>query len=198
VDYARFLALQRADAARSAAVLRESPSPACDASRAREVQGLTHYLAWSQAREPDRAEILRQARAFLPVDANLFYALASSDRVLAVAQQLVAAGEKVGVQDRRQMDALAYALRNGDKAVARRLLRLGAQPTAEVGPERMPAALIPVLTRDFDGIRLLQRAGVDYTRLRYQGNTAIDHARSQGDSKLLQVLDPKGGSTQGA
>lgn len=198
VDYARFLVLQRADAVRSAAVLRESPSPACDASRAREVQGLTHYLSWSQAKEPDRAEILRQARAFLPVDANLFYALASSDRALPVAQQLVAAGEKVGVQDRRQMDALAYALRNGDKAVARRLLRLGAQPTAEVGPERMPAALIPVLTRDLDAIRLMQRAGVDYTRLRFQGSTAIDHARGQGDTKLLQVLDPKGGSTQGA
>ena len=58
----------------------------------------------------------------------------------------------------------------------------------------MPAALIPVLTRDFDTIRLLQRSGVDYRKLSYQDTTAVEYARKQGDAKLLQLLDPKAGA----
>jgi hypothetical protein len=35
---------------------------------------------------------------------------------------------------------------------------------------------------------------VDYTKVRYQGTTAVEHARKQGDTKLQQLLDPKSGS----
>ena len=194
VDHARFLVLQRGDLPAAIAVLRDTPSPRCDEDTTRTVQGLARYMAWSLAPDgPDRAQFLLQARAFLPAGPGLFYALAGSDRGVTVAQQLVATGEKVTVKDDREMDALAYALSNADTATTRRLLRLGAQPTAEVGPERMPAALIPVLTRDFDGIRVMQRAGVDYAKLRYRGSTALDHARERGDDKLLQLLDPRAG-----
>lgn len=194
VHYARFLVLHRADVARAVDTVRESPSPQCDAGRTRELQGLAFYVTWSQGKDPERAESLRQARAFLPVGPNLFYELASTDRAVPVAQQLLRAGEKIGVQDDRQMDALAYALRNGESAIARRLLRLGANPLAEIGTEKMPAALIPVITRDLESIRLLQRAGVDYTKVRYQGMTAVDVAKGQGDTKLQRLLDPRGGS----
>jgi tetratricopeptide (TPR) repeat protein len=194
VDHARFLVLQRGDADAALAVLRDSPSPRCDAATARTVQGLARYVAWSRTEQgAARAESLLQARAFLPVGPSLFYQLASTESSAKVAQQLVAAGEKIGLQDNRQMDALAYALSNGDTATARRLLRLGAQPMAEVGPEQMPAALIPVLTRDLESIRMLQRAGVDYTKLRYRGSTALDHARERDDDKLLHALDPRSG-----
>jgi hypothetical protein len=57
----------------------------------------------------------------------------------------------------------------------------------------MPVALLPVFSRDAGAIRLMQRSGIDYTKLRFQGATAIDYARSQGDDKLLQLLDPKSG-----
>jgi Tfp pilus assembly protein PilF len=194
VDHARFLVLHRGDADAALAVLRDSPSPRCDEDVKRRVQGLARYVAWSRAPEGQaRAESLLQARAFMSVGPQLFYALASSDRSTAVAQQLVATGEKVDVRDNREMDALAYALSKGDTAITRRLLRLGASPTAEVGPEKMPAALIPVLTRDFDSIRVMQRAGVDYTKLRYRGSTALDHARERDDDKLLHALDPRSG-----
>jgi ankyrin repeat protein len=123
----------------------------------------------------------------------LFYALASSDKGMAVGKQLVGSGEKLNVQDGEQLDALAYALSNGDTSSARRLLRMGANPVAEIGPQKMPAALIPVIRRDIEGIRLMQRAGVDYAKLRYEGTTAPDHARKEGDTKLLQLLDPKSG-----
>lgn len=191
VDYARFLVLQRGDAAGAQAVMRDAASPACDESRKRLVEGLVRYVAWAQGGDAERAELLRQARVFHPVNPALFYALASSERAVSIARQLLAAGEKIGMQDHQQFDALAYALRNGESAIARRLLRMGANPLAEIGSEKMPAALIPVLSRDLESIRLLQRAGVDYAKLRYQGTTAIDHVRKEGDVKLLRLLDPK-------
>jgi tetratricopeptide (TPR) repeat protein len=194
VDYARFLVLHRADIQGAVTILGASPSPGCNAGRRREVQGLGYYVAWSQGSDPERAEALRQARVFAPVSPSLFYTLASTERGFAVARQLVSAGEQVGMRDERELDALAYALRNGDAEVVRRLLRLGAKPTAEVGPEKMPAALIPVLTRDFSAIRMLQQAGVDYAQLRYQGTTALEYARKEGDTRLQRALDPKAGS----
>jgi Tfp pilus assembly protein PilF len=193
IDYARFLILQRGDTAAAQAALRDAPSPGCDDARKRLVNGLAYYVTWSQGKDPERADALRQARAFEPVSPTLFYTLASSDRGAAVVRQLLAAGEKLAMQDSEQFDALAYSLRNGDGATTRRLLRLGASPVAEIGPQKMPAALIPVLTGDFDGIRTMQRAGVDYAKLRFQNSTALDHARERKDTKLLQLLDPKGG-----
>lgn len=194
VDYARFLMLHRADIQGAVDVLRGAPSPGCDPGLAREVQGLGYYVAWAQGSDPERAEALRQARVFAPVSPGLFLMLASSERAFPVAQQLVAAGEKIGMRDNRELDALSYALRSGDAEIVRRLLRLGASPTAKVGREEMPAALIPVLTRNLEMIKVLQRAGVDYRKLRYQGTTAIEYARSQDDRKLEQLLDPKAGS----
>lgn len=192
VEYARFLVLQRADAAAALVALREFPSPQCADGSARAVQGLAHYFSWAQGQEPERSDTLRQARAFEPVSPALFRALASSERGVAVARQLIANGEKLALRDRDDLDALALALRDRDSATARRLLRLGASPLAEVGTEKMPVALLPVLTRDFDSIRVLQRAGVDYTRLRFQGTTALDYARNQRDTQLLQALNPGG------
>lgn len=193
VDYARFLALDRADPDRAIATLRAAPAPQCDPARGREVQGLAHYLTWSRAQEAERLPSLLRARALLPSGPRLFYVLASSEKTTAVAKQLLAAGDKLDAQADDGYDALGYALYAGDTATARRLLRLGARPAAEIGPERMPAALIPVLKRDLESIRLLQSAGVDYTKLKYRGMTGIEHARSLGDNKLLLLLDPKAG-----
>jgi ankyrin repeat protein len=45
---------------------------------------------------------------------------------------------------------------------------------------------------DLDAIRALQRAGVDYSKLRYQGVTALDYAKQSGDDELLELLTRKG------
>lgn len=194
VNHARFLVLQRGDIAAAVAALQEGSSRDCDTSRSREVRGLGYYVAWAQSEGADGGDALRQARALAPVGPNLFYALASTDRGAAVARKLLQSGESLHVRDNLEVDALGYALRNGDERVTRRLLRLGANPVAEQGADKMPAAMIPVLTRDFAAIRLLQRSGVDYRKLRFQGTTAIEVARTQGDTKLEQVLDPKADS----
>lgn len=192
-DYARFLVLYRGNAEAGLSVLRDMPSPRCEQSVARAIQGLAYYLAWSQGQEPQRAETLRQARVSYPVGPGLFYTLARSDHGTAVARQLIAAGEKVDMRDEKGLAALAHALRNKETGMVARLLRLGANPLAEAGPEGMPAALIPVITRDFDSIRVLQRSGVDYTKVRFQGTSAVEYARSQGDTKLQRLLDPRSG-----
>lgn len=194
VEYARFLVLPRNDPAGAHAVLRQFSAPACPEPRKQLVEGLVRYVAWAQGSPgPDKADLLRQARVFHPVSPSLFYELASSEHGVPVARQLLAAGERIGMQDERKLDALAYALRRGETSIARRLLQMGASPLAEVGHEKMPVALLPVLSRDVASIRLMRRAGVDYTKLRYQGTTAVEHARQQGDAKLLEALDPKSG-----
>lgn len=193
LEYGRFLVLHRADPDAALAQLRDIPASDCDAMT-RRIRGLAHYVRWAQGQDPGRAELLHQARAFMPVSPQLLRTLASSERTVGVIQQLAATGAKLGMQDAQQLDALAYALRDGDMDAARRLLKLGARPDALVGPEQMPVALLPVVMRNFEGIRVMQRAGVDYKRLRFQGSTALDHAQAQGDRKLLQQLDPKAGS----
>lgn len=189
IGYGRFLVVQRGDAERALAVLRESPSHPCQYDDPREVQALAHYVLWAGG----RAEALHQARAFQPVGPRVFYSLAYSARTVGVARKLLAAGEKIDVHDAEEFDALGYALREGDTTVAQRLLDLGARPDAPQGAQKLPAALLPVLARDASGIRLMRKAGIDYAKLRYQGTTAVDYARSQGDAELLQWLDPRGG-----
>ncbi|MGZ5786070.1 MAG: hypothetical protein ACXWJM_09130 [Ramlibacter sp.] len=194
VGYARFLVQQRGDAAAAMTMARRASTSRCDEEAARRVLGLAHYLAWSQTKEPDRAEALRQARVVRPVGPALIYELATSEHTVAAIQQLIAAGERVDQLDNERVTALAYALRADDLPAARRLLRLGARPDALVGLEQMPLALMPVLTGNLDSIRLMQRSGVDYSKLRYRGMTALDHARSIHDSRLLQALDPRAGA----
>jgi tetratricopeptide (TPR) repeat protein len=194
VGYARFLVQQRGDAAASMAMARRASASRCDAEAARQVLGLAHYLAWSQTQEPGRAEALRQARVVRPVGPALLYELATSEHTVPAIQQLIAEGERVDQLDNERATALAYALRGNDLSAARRLLGLGARPDALVGFEQMPLALMPVLTGNLESIRLMQKSGIDYSKLRYKGMTALDHARSIHDGRLLQALDPKAGA----
>jgi hypothetical protein len=194
VDYARFLVQQRGDTTAGMAMAQRASTSRCDEEAARQVLGLAHYLAWSRSKEPGRAEALRQARIVRPVGPALIYELAMSERTLPAIQQLIAEGERVDQLDNSRVTALAYALRANDLAAARRLVHLGAKPDALVGDEQMPLALMPVLTGNLESIRLMQKSGIDYSRLRYKGMTALDHARSIHDGKLLQALDPKSGS----
>jgi hypothetical protein len=52
----------------------------------------------------------------------------------------------------------------------------------------MPAALIPVLARDLQGVKLLRRSGVDYSKLKFRGITALDYAKQSGDRELIDAL----------
>jgi tetratricopeptide (TPR) repeat protein len=190
-SYGQFLVLQRGDAGAALKVLKPGTGQ-CNNFTGTQMLGAAHYLTWADGKDPERAESLRQARVFLPAGPLMFYVLAQSDGSVAVAQKLIAAGDRIGIQDSNRLDALAYALRTSDSAAVRRLLKLGARTDTLIGEEKMPVALMPVLLGDVESVRILQRAGVDYTRLRYQGTTAVDFARERGDGDLLKALDPKG------
>lgn len=195
VDHATFVAVDRGDAEGAATILRDVPSPYCGDRSKRVVEGGIRYMLWAQAPDAAKPDLLRQARVVLPVSPMLLYWLAAGEKGAAVVRQLVAAGESLMLQDSANLDALSHALRFGDAAAAGRLLRLGANPLAEIGPEKMPAALIPLLNRDVDGVRLLRRSGVDYGKLRFHGVSGVEIARQQGDAQILQLIDAKGGKT---
>ena len=59
----------------------------------------------------------------------------------------------------------------------------------------MPAALIPVVSGDYEGIRLMRKFGVDYETLRFNGTSAVDMARRSGDRRLLDALSPRSQSS---
>jgi ankyrin repeat protein len=97
-------------------------------------------------------------------------------------------GERIDQLDNERMTALAYALQGRDSAAALRLILLGARADAPVGVQEMPAALIPVMTKDLESIRALRKSGVDYSKLRYRNMTAIDYAKQVGDDELINAL----------
>jgi hypothetical protein len=149
---------------------------------------LAYYTAWAGSSTPDRQELLHQARVFLPAGPKVLYLLASSDRTVGAAKQLVAGGEAIDQRDNAQINALAYALQAQEHTTARRLLQLGARTDTPVGFDDMPVALIPVLARDLEGVKLMRQSRVDYSKLRYRGATAVDHAKQIGDRQLLEAL----------
>jgi tetratricopeptide (TPR) repeat protein len=194
IDYALFVLRHRADFPKALSLVKATDGHPCNEAEVRDVLAIAHYAAWGAAPGAQRAESLNRARVYLAAGPKLFYRLASSEKLAEIAKQLIAAGERVDQQDNAKYTALAYAVRSREHATTRRLLHLGAKADHPVGEDQMPTALIPIMTRDFESIRLMQRAGVDYAKLRYQGTTAVEHAQKTGDAELLKLLKSKAGA----
>ncbi len=190
-DYASFLLRQRGDSAGAIELASAGLNLNCNDANSRQVLGLAHYVAWADAKGENRSESLNQARIYLPAGPMPLYLLAASDRTAAAAKKLIATGEPIDQKDNEKNTALAYALRQGDLDAAKRLLQLGARPETLVGYEEIPVALMPVMAGNVQAIRMMQRFGADYSKLRYLGATAVDIARESGNSELLQVLTRK-------
>lgn len=189
VEYARFLLQQRGNSAQAITHAQRASDEQCKGEEAREVLGLAYYTAWAAEPSAKQGDLLRQARIYVATGPRLFYQLAAGPMTVAAVQRLKAMGEQIDQLDDRRFTALALALEDSDLAAAERLLKLGASSDAPVGPFEMPVALLPVVKEDIDAIRLMQRHGVDYNKLRYRGATALDHARSIGNQKLIDALD---------
>ena len=157
----------------------------------REILGLANYVQWAQAKQNEGADALNQARVFLPIGPRAIYLLARSDKTVPAVKKLVGTGEAIDQKDNEQMTALAHALEEKDFGAAERLLGLGAHPDTPVGYALIPVALLPVMDDDVDGIRAMQRAGVDYSKLSFRGVTALDYAKQTGNDELLEALTRK-------
>ncbi len=189
--YARFKLNARHDPNAAIDLLRPALGLSCEAPP-RQLLGLASYLIWAGSDGDDSAAALNQARIFLPAGPTTLYLLASNDSTMPAAKKLVASGEAIDQKDNEEMTALAYALQHGEFAAAERLLGLGAGPETPVTAAAIPVALLPVLDGNRAAIGVLQRAGVDYSKLRYRGSTALDFARQSGDDALLDALNKKG------
>ena len=190
VDYAHFMLRRRGDTQRAIVLARQAVDGQCG-RLATEALGTAQYVAWADAPESQRAPLLNEARIHFPITSNLLYQLAADDRTAATVKKLIGAGEPIDQRDNRQLNALAHALQQRDHAAARRLLSFGARPDALVGPGDMAVALLPLLSGDADGVRLMREYGVDYSKLSYLGRSAADLARELGDRRLLEALGAK-------
>jgi tetratricopeptide (TPR) repeat protein len=190
-DYARFKLTVRGDAQGAIDLARGTLNRNCDDAPARQVLGLASYVKWAEG-GAESVEALHQARIFIPAGPMTLYLLAGSDSTISAAKRLIADGEAVDQKDNEEMTALAYALQAQELDAAERLLDLGARPDTPVSVEAIPVALLPVLNGDAEAIRRLKRAGVDYSKLRFRGATALDFAKQIGDDELLKALQPDG------
>jgi tetratricopeptide (TPR) repeat protein len=190
-EYAEFVLDQRGDAAAAISLAHQAVTANCDTADARHTLGLGHYVAWANATGQQRIEEMNQARIYLPTGPLPLYLLASHDRTMGAAKELLTAGEKIDQTDNNKFNALAYALERKDIATARRLIRLGARTDTPVGAAGIPVAFMPVMALDPESIKLMQQSGVDYSKIRYQGLTAVDIAKRSGNSQLLQLIEHK-------
>ena len=187
-DYARFKLTVRGDAQGAIDIARSSSLNNCDVAPSRQIIGLASYVKWARGSGTESVEALNQARVYLPVGSTTLYLLASSDSTMVAARKLIAAGEAIDQKDHEQMTALAHALRSGKLDAAERLLSVGARAETPVGPEAIPVALLPVLDDDVAAVRVLRHAGVDYSKVRFRGATALDIAKQIGDDALIKAL----------
>lgn len=190
-DYARFKLNIRGDTQGAIELARAALNLNCNDAPSREILGLASYVQWARGTAPSNNEALNQARIFLPVNPNTLYLLASSEHTAIALKKLTESGERIDQTDSEKMTALGHALQMHKLDAAERLLRHGARPETLVGFEQIPVAMLPVLESDTDAVRVMQRAGVDYSKLRYHGFTAIEYAKRIGDEELLAVLQPK-------
>jgi tetratricopeptide (TPR) repeat protein len=191
--YTRFLLQTRGNIDAAIDSARRALHQNCDDTPSRQLLGLAEYAKWAESNGPPRMAALDQARIFLPMGANALYLLASSNRTALAERQLVATGEPIDQKDDDNFDALAYALQGRDYAAVRRLVALGARAETTVGPAAVPVGLLPVFSGDAAGVRVLRSLGVNYSKLKYRGATALDIAKQQGNQALLSALG--GGET---
>lgn len=187
-DYTRFLLQIRGNVDAAIDSARRALNQSCNDSTSRALLGAAEYAKWADSKGLPRTEALNQARIYLPISASALYGLARFQRTTPALRQLIASGEPIDQKDGDDFDALAYALRYRDRDAIRRLVALGARTTTPVGELAVPAAFLPVLSGDAAGVRQMRKLGVDYSKLKFRGVTALDLARQQGNEALLSAL----------
>ena len=192
--YAGFLLQIRGDARNAADMARRALAANSLDEPARQILGLAQYSIWAESSGAETIDALNQARVYFPAGPMLLYRLADSEKTETAVRKLVAAGESIDQKDDDHMTALAYALQNTNLAAAKRLLKLGADPGTQAGALEIPVALMPVLSGDVDATRMLQESGVNYSKLRFQGASALEIARKSGNKAIVALLGGKGTS----
>lgn len=180
-EYAAFLLRERKDYAKAIEIGHKSLDSGCRTEQARATLGLAYHMG-----SLEKPELAGRARVFLPEGAVLYWELAK-----------LPAGEPLLQRSRGRLDtpdsngytALAYALVNGQVEAARRLMAQGASPAHEIGAQRLPLILLPILHGSPDGVRFLIDQGIDYTRVEYRGIPALGYAQQGGNEDIIGLLN---------
>jgi len=188
VKYAFFKVVERDDPDAAIDLLKDFNQFDCGDENSKEALGMAYYVKWAQSSDAQRMEFINRARIYFPIGAQLFYRLGSSASTLKAAKALAKSGESIDQKDNSGMTALAYAIERREYDIAGRLVKLGGSPTALVGEQAVPVALIPVFNNDLEGVRLLKKLGVNYSVVNFQGVSAMNYARKIGNKKMLDVL----------
>lgn len=190
--YARFVLRERGDARRATTLARSAmDGGVCQEPDAREVLGLANYLAWAEAPAESRAQFLNQAYVYLPIGPRPIYLLATSEKTTVAIRKLLETGESIDQRDNNNWNALAYAVLAKNYSAQSRLVRLGARTDSLVGSEKVPVALLPVFQNDADGVRLMRKLGVDYSKVHYHGASILGHVKRSGNRELLEAMGPR-------
>lgn len=188
VKYAFFKIVERDDPDAAIDLLKDFNQFDCGNENSKEALGMAYYVKWAQSSGSQRMDFINRARIYFPIGAQLFYRLGSSASTLNAAKALANSGESIDQKDNNGMTALAYAIERREYDIAGRLVKLGGSPTALVGEQAVPVALIPVFNNDLEGVRLLRKLGVNYSVVNFQGVSAMNYARKIGNKKMLDVL----------
>lgn len=160
----------------------------CNRDVARQALGLAQYYVWSGL-EGDAAQAERtKARVSFPEGATLLFELARHERGVPVIKKLVSNGLSLDQADNSGMTAFALALSEKNHAAARRLLRLGCNVNTKAVYGEYPVVLIPVMNRDIEGIKILRDHGIDFSKVKLGGTTALEMARQFGDAATLRAM----------
>jgi len=188
-DYARFVLQQHGDTANAIVIARKAVDGHCENPWAKEVLGLSNYVAWAGASADQKPELLNQAHVFLPIGPRPLYLLATSDKTVATIRKLLESGESIDQPDNDKWGALSYAIQSKDYAAASRLAHLGAKLDTPSGPYQMPVAMLPIVEGDLEGVKLMKKLGVDYSKLQYQGASVSEQVKRSGNRKLIEMLE---------
>lgn len=188
IQHALFLLSHRGSSDTALRTLDAGRNEPCAGTEFKHARSVILYHRWAGLKGPEAASALAEARVAGAASPGVLLTLALSELTAPTIRRLVQEGERIDQMDNAGMTALAYAVQDRKPAAARRLAALGARPDVPLGPNQMPLAMWPVLERDLEGVKLMKSLGVDYRRLRWQGSTAVDHAKQTGDRQLLDLL----------
>lgn len=180
VDYAKFLLIQRQDYKGAIDNGHKALEGGCQDQNARSTLGIAYHVG-----SLDQPELLGRARVFKPEGAELYWGLAQVPQAEPLLQRY---RPNIDSLDGRGYTALAYALENNDLEAARRLVALGASLSSEIGPDKYPLALMPVLRGHIAGVRFAIDQGIDYGRVEYRSVSALDYARQVGNPEVIELL----------
>lgn len=190
-DYAFFRITHYGDPESGISNSKKAIDSGCNETYARNVLGISFYMAWSVLSGSEKNIAITQARVFLPEGPRLFYELARNDKTSKVIVKLIENGSSLSEQDNEKLSALAYALIENDIDAARRLIGFGAKFDELVGHDQYPVAIIAFYNQNAKAIALMQETGVNFINIKFNGMNAVEYAKRLNNKAILDIVVKK-------